>query len=350
MSNRSLIDQFKRWQHTDNALVLATVVNTEGSTYSKSGRQILIRANGECAGLISGGCLEGDLSEQALQVIGDGATRLINYDMRDSADELWGIGLGCNGMMQILLQKLDSDSNWHPFDSISNAMAANFTTACALVIESDLTDIAAGDCFIYSGNSWSESGPASEWPAPPQSMPAIRTYAAKGGCTVLHWSIRPWPRLLLLGGGPDAAPLVRFARELGWHVAVADHRPHYIKSEALASADETYLIEADRLGDRVDLASFSAVVVMSHHLDTDRIYLGKLASHTHDYVGVLGPTARKQRLLADLDLSDDEFACRLRGPVGLNIAADSPETIALSIVSEIQLQLATQNPGIRTDD
>ena len=137
MSNRSLIRCFTEWQQSDTTLVLATVIHTEGSTYSKAGRHILIRANGEHEGLLSGGCLEGDLAEQARSVFATATPRIITYDMRDAADDLWGIGLGCNGMLQILLQRLSPDNNWQPFTAIAAAMSRGTDSTAALVTECD---------------------------------------------------------------------------------------------------------------------------------------------------------------------------------------------------------------------
>lgn len=131
-------------------------------------------------------------------------------------------------------------------------------------------------------------------------------------------------------------PVAELARALGWQVTLADHRPHYIEQVPQGAADDVRLIEAARLGEQLQLDRYSAVVVMSHHLETDRTYLLALADVTHDYVGILGPAARKQKLLTELQLADSDFGKRLHGPVGLTIGADSPETIALALLGEIQ--------------
>ncbi len=162
----------------------------------------------------------------------------------------------------------------------------------------------------------------------------------EGRCSALLWRLQPWPRLLVLGAGPDALPVIRIAAALGWEVTLADHRPEYFTKRDFRAADTIAVVHPDNLADELSLAEYSAVVVMSHHFETDRTYLQQLAGYEHAYVGVLGPAARKARLLQELQLTETIFGKRLCGPVGLKIGADDPETIALSLLSEIQSVLA----------
>jgi xanthine/CO dehydrogenase XdhC/CoxF family maturation factor len=134
-------------------------------------------------------------------------------------------------------------------------------------------------------------------------------------------------------------PLVAMAAELGWFVTVADHRPAYLERGGFARAEHALLVEPGALSRALTLADFDAIVVMSHHLATDRRYLAELAAVDTRYLGVLGPRARRTRLLADLAAEAPALRSRLRGPVGLDIGADSPESIALSIVADLQATL-----------
>jgi xanthine dehydrogenase accessory factor len=312
MSNRALLKQFRDWQQAGAPLVLATVIRTEGSTYSKAGRQIIINASGDYAGLVSGGCLEGDLIEQTKTVLASGEATIVCYDMRDEADDLWGMGLGCNGMLEILLQVLSADNEWQPFNEIAARMAQPVVTDCAIVV--------AGDSQLPLGTLLGD-GPKPD------------------GVQAISWQIQPWPRLLLLGAGPDAAPVVNIGHELGWEITVADHRPQYFAANRFAMADMTQVVDPASLNEQLPLRDYDAVVVMSHHIESDQLYLQQLAACRHRYIGLLGPAARKQKLLNNLGLSDSKFAAALHGPVGLNIGSDSPATIALAIVSEIQAAL-----------
>jgi xanthine/CO dehydrogenase XdhC/CoxF family maturation factor len=345
MSNRALLEQFRLWRQAGETFALGTVVRTEGSTYSKAGRQILIRANGEHAGLVSGGCLEGDLAEHARTVIAAGEATLVDYDMRDEADDLWGIGLGCNGLMQILLQPLSAANDWQPFAAIAAAMEQPEAALCALVTTQGNTDARLGSCFIAdrSGNwdgNWNGNAGAPAWLEKPHDLSSIAAIAKTHDArSVLYWRIMPWARLLLLGAGPDALPVAALAAAMGWEITVADHRTRYLESGNFSIADHIIAVEPATLQQQLRLADYDAVVVMSHHIDTDRHYLEQLAGAKNQYVGLLGPVARKNKLLTDLQLQDSKFATRLHGPVGLDIGSDSPETIALAIVSEIQAEL-----------
>ncbi len=315
MSNRFLVEQFADWQRNGERLVLVTVMETAGSTYSKAGRQLLINEHNRYAGLVGGGCLEGDLVLRARDVLEADSPALISYDMRDDADDLWGMGAGCRGLMRLLLQPLHADNNWEPFASIAVVMSGK--TARHAMLSTD------GD-FSLSQDA---------------CPPAPALVAGVDGTATLHWTIRPWPRLLILGAGPDANPLITMAHALGWQCTVADHRPERVNAAAMTVADQCLLVLPDSLDEQLRLDAFDAVVVMSHHLETDRQYLRALSQYRHDYAGVLGPAARRNELLAQLELLGTEFAERLRGPVGLDIHADSPPTIALAVLAEIQTTL-----------
>jgi xanthine dehydrogenase accessory factor len=316
MSTRRLIEQFDAWQQESDALVLITVVATEGSTYSKTGRQLLMRADGSHAGLISGGCLEGDLANHAAEVIKDGAAKLITYDMRDDADDLWGIGLGCNGLMRLLVQRINKASGWQPFNNIKTALGDQTPHEITLVTASPAGQLPVGACLI-------------------DGTP-VDSAALTGQETLCKWLTTPWVRLLILGATPDAEPVASLARTTGWEVTVADHREHYLSKNNFSSADKLILTEPDRLNEQLDLSAFDAIVVMSHHLETDRKYLQHLGDATAAYIGLLGPAKRKQKLLEDLPGASKILGERLHGPVGLDIGSDSPETIALALIAEIQ--------------
>ncbi len=290
MSTKALLRQFDAWRAEGRTLVLATVVDTAGSTYTKAGHRILIADSGNCQGLVSGGCLEGDLAVHAQDVIASGEARIVTYDLRGGNDELFGLGIGCDGLLRILLQRLSPGGNYEPFAAIARVLT--------------------GD----RAEPWEIQLP--------------------GGAT-LRTILRPLPRLLVLGAGPDAEPVVTLADLLGWRITVVDHRPAYLQRPAFAAVDARVCAAADTLATQVTLAHFAAAVVMSHHLATDRSYLAALAPSAIPYIGVLGPPGRRDRLLRELGHAATALGHRLHGPAGLDIGADSPESIALSILGEI---------------
>lgn len=259
---------FEQRSARKESLVLVTVVETRGSTYSKTGDQMLIDATGVACGMLSGGCLESDLAVRAQVVLESGEDQSVTYELAAGDDDVWGLGIGCDGSMTIGLQRIHADSDYAPF----------------------------------------------ELPAP--------------------------VRLLVLGAGLDAVPLTRLADEIGWSCTVIDHRPTYIDHIGFPAECEKHCIEPGKLATTVDLNGYDCAVVMSHHLASDREYLRQLADSSVSYLGLLGPPARKERLLTELGEKGRQLHGRLHGPAGLNLGGRGPEPIALAMVAQIQQVLA----------
>jgi xanthine/CO dehydrogenase XdhC/CoxF family maturation factor len=152
--------------------------------------------------------------------------------------------------------------------------------------------------------------------------------------------LAPPPHLLICGAGPDAQPVVSIAHSLGWRVTVVDHRPAYAVANRFPGA-EVRLADARLLRSIVNVEGCHAAVVMSHHLLSDTTYLQELAeAGAPAYVGLLGPAARRNRLAKELGLTADKLQSRIRGPVGIDLGAVTPEGIALAIISQIHAWLA----------
>lgn len=343
MSLRRTVQRFEQWRQQGEVLVLATVYETMGSTYSKAGHRSLIAANGDYQGLVSGGCLEGDLGERANRILETRKPAAITYDLRDEADDLWGLGVGCNGLIRVFLQPLEPEQDYAPFAAIAQRLMGAEPAAAATVIEAEGSGLPLGGTLIRTSGS-SEAidlDAAQVGQLEAGCDEALRSRQSRyvvddSGAGILYSALVPVPRLLVLGAGPDAVPLVRMAAELGWLVTVADHRQAYIDKGGFEAAERVRTIDPPALAREIELETFDAVIVMSHHLTTDRTYLGQLATVATDYVGVLGPPARKARLLDELGAVGEALRPRLKGPVGLDIGADSPESIALSILAELQ--------------
>src|SRR5690606_7723449 len=140
MSVRRILESFDAWRREGVPIVLATVYETLGSTYTKAGHRILIASNGDYQGLVSGGCLEGDLAERARVVAETGAPLAVTYDLRDDADDVWGLGVGCNGLIRVFLQRLTPESGYEPFASIAAVHRGTAGGAVATVIASARAD------------------------------------------------------------------------------------------------------------------------------------------------------------------------------------------------------------------
>jgi xanthine/CO dehydrogenase XdhC/CoxF family maturation factor len=345
-----LLPLLHRERAAGNAVAVGVLVHTAGSTYRKPGALMLIAANGDYAGLLSGGCLEGDLREHALSVIETGEPRIVSYDLFGPDDLLWGLGIGCEGAMRILLLRAGPDRDWQPLLHLERALASHTPTAIGIVVESTWPELPVGAVTLPRDASPSPlpdslSLPAREVLAGPTVQSALVEAAHSGRPGWAEGQSPFWkvfalplslpPKLLILGAGPDAAPIVDFAARVNWKVTLVDHRPVYADPAHFPSAERVILARPEELGNTVELKHFSAAVVMSHHLPSDLSYLRTLAAATIPYVGLLGPAPRREKLLNDLGEDARQLRARLHGPVGLALGGRSPESVALAIVAEI---------------
>jgi xanthine/CO dehydrogenase XdhC/CoxF family maturation factor len=338
-----LLRSFEELRSQGDAFVLATVVGTEGSTYSKAGTQMLIPAASQLRGLLSGGCLEVDLQERARQVLATGGAQLASYDMRGEDDLLFGIGSGCEGAMQVLLQRVGPAENWQPLACIANGVRERRPESVALLVDG-----------MDAGRGWWNGGGNAAWPEPRAVRDA--RVAARGPQTVeyraggepvrvLVLPVRLPPLLLLCGAGADAVPLAGHAVALGFEVVVCDHRPALAIQARFPHCSVRRCVPGELAG-VVDLPQVDAAVVMSHHLPADLDYLRALAGcGSIGYIGLLGPAARRERLLADLGAQAATLGPRLRAPIGLDIGARTPEAIALAAAGELHAWLAGRGGG-----
>jgi xanthine/CO dehydrogenase XdhC/CoxF family maturation factor len=340
------------------ALVLATVVATEGSTYRKPGAMLLSNPAGEFAGLISGGCLESDLVARAREVLETGEPARLSYDLKDDDELVLGLGLGCGGAVHLLLQRLVPANDFAPLGPLFDRLDAGRRCQLGLVIEgARLGESALVD---EHGGAWGPEPLVRALAAAPPPRPGrsgrarsvtLETAAATGASSsrelsasterMLCVDVQPTPRVLVCGAGLDALPLVAQVLALGWRCTVTDHRPASLAEERLPAGAETVCVRPDRLGENVELTAFDAVVVMTHHVDHDASYLAQLAEHPLSYLGVLGPRARRNQLLQAIGRPE----LTVRGPVGLDLGAELPESIALAIMAEIHAVLAGRQAG-----
>ncbi|HUP61509.1 MAG TPA: NTP transferase domain-containing protein [Thermoanaerobaculia bacterium] len=277
---------------------LATVVETNGSTYRRAGARLLIRRDRKTWGAISGGCLESDIVERALDVIVRGVATLARYRPADD-DLIVGLGSGCNGEVVVFIEPLPRSLH-------------------------DQLSVATSDEAVITNYRSSERLGTS----------IGRPSDAPDGAFVQQ--IVPRLTLFLFGASPAAEPLLRFAKQLGWCVRIADHRPVVASDERFASADAIEIAPTEELPSRFAYPSPSAAVVMTHHYLRDLQLIRQLAPMRLDYLGLVGSRERARRLVAEADVVGIDA---LRAPAGLDLGADAPSEIALSIIAEIQTVL-----------
>lgn len=359
-----LLPLFDRERSAGNAVALGVLVHASGSTYRKPGALMLIASNGDYSGLLSGGCLEGDLRQHALSVIETGEPRIVSYDLFGRDDLVWGLGLGCEGAMRILLLRVGPDRNWQPLTHLSRALRSHTPTAAGIVLESAWSELPIGTVTLAEGASADSlpatlSAQARAALTGPAVHDALRETAASGRVGWIEGGSPAWkilalplslpPKLLILGAGPDAAPIVDFAAKVNWKVTVVDHRAAYADASHFPSAERVVLALPEELTSVITLTHFSAAVVMSHHLLSDLNYLRVLSESTIPYVGLLGPAPRRERLLTELGPQTQQLRPRLHAPVGLALGGRSPESIALAIVAEIHAFLYGANAKSLSD-
>ena len=336
MTIHRLLPLFERARAAGEPLVLATVVRTAGSTYAKPGAQMLIARDGEYAGLLSGGCLEGDLREHARVVAASGEARIVSYDMRSKDDQLFGLGAGCEGAMDILLTRHGAENGWQALRLMEDGFHAGRETRIGFVTVPGDSMLALGSWMPANG----DTAPCALHEAVARAHGNSLASVAPLGAEVFVAAIAAPLRILLLGGGPDARPVAELAAFLGWRVTVVDHRAGYLDPKRFPGAAMLVETAAAGVAEAVDLEDYSAAIVMSHHLDSDLQYLRALASSPVRYVGLLGPAARREKLLGDLGEPAPSLRNRLRAPVGLDIGGRTPESIALAIIGEVHAAIA----------
>jgi xanthine/CO dehydrogenase XdhC/CoxF family maturation factor len=247
----------------------------------------------------------------------------------------------------VLLQPLLPAHDFQPFSAVVDAINANAAADLAIVVESESDTIVTGASLLLTNGaqqffamSAAVAGAIEKSIGNNTTIGTRHVDTPEGACSVLHTTIAPPPALLVLGAGLDAEPVVRIAAELGWRCTVYDHRPAYMESRSLPRSTRTLCHPVDELSQHVQLDTFDMAVVMSHHLASDRSYLGQLAATEMAYIGLLGPTGRRKRLMGDLGDAADALRGRLRGPAGIDLGGRGPGPIALSIVSEMQQHLS----------
>ena len=348
------------------ACALATLVHVAGSSYRGVGARALALPDGDTIGLISGGCLEGDLLERAGEVLADGRARTVRYDSTAPEDALLGLGLGCNGVVDVLLERVqatDAAPAGRYLPLLEQARRAGRRSALATVYRSpEAGEVGARLALVDEPAS--AGAPAS---APPELRPHhfghlraalsealtrdlaalldggrshSATYRVEGApVKVLLELVEPPLALTVCGAGPDAEPLVTLAANLGWTPVVFDHRAAFARPERFPGASRVVTGAREELAATVPPRAGEVAVLMTHSYPTDLAYLEQLAPRDLRYIGVLGPRRRLERLLEELAERAPATGA-LYGPAGLDIGADTPAEIALSIVAEIRAVLA----------
>lgn len=305
---RQILLRARELRQRGERAVLATIVAVEGSAYRREGARMLIESGGALTGVLSGGCLERDLAGRAAEVLSSGAAALATYDLRSPDEALWGLGLGCGGKITLLLEALpdqpDEPSPLDPLEAVARDRAP------------------------------------------------LEVVTRLGEEVLWRQTVVPPIRLVLAGAGRDAVPLVRIADELGWETIVLDGRPTAAGAARFTGLARFAGVAPRELAGAVTVDPWTAAVVMTHNYLDDLAWLAALLPTPAAYVGLLGPAARRDRLVADLAIQgltlDAAMMNRLHGPAGLDLGGRAPEQVALAIAAEIQAIMTGASAGARS--
>lgn len=327
-------------------LALATLVNVEGSSYRQPGARLLVDAEQRVlAGAISGGCLEGDVAARAADVCRNNAPVLLRYDLREDLEAIWGFGSGCDGIAHVLLEPL-ADDVW--LQAAHDAMMRR--TRPVLVTVFGSTDPVAK----LGTHELVEHAAISVQPLHIKS-PLFTGHPyvgveVRGGYTrnVLSEPLNAPVALHLIGAGRSAEAFATIAAAMGWRVTVIDHRPALLEDLKLPDSVRRVLRRPEQGLNDLPLDGRSAVALLTHIFETDVAWLQNILPSPLAYVGVLGSRTRAAKLLEQLVQTgmsiSSEMQRRLFAPIGLDLGGETPESIALAGVAEIEAVLH-ERPG-----
>lgn len=363
---KEIIKAFDQAQSQGKQTALATVVQVEGSSYRSPGARMLITEDGALTGAISGGCLEGDALKKAQLAMFQQRAMLVTYDTTDDDDAKFGIGLGCNGIIHILIEPIDPKEENHPLALLKTCLEDRKDRV--LVTLYDLKNKRGpqpGSRLLFHEENVRGTLPEMQELVPHllkdvQSVFAsgkslINTFVTATEATITAFIelIQAPVSLVIVGAGNDAIPLGQLAHILGWEVTVVDGRSNYATIERFPSAKKLIISKADLLLDSLTLDKRSVVVLMTHNYNYDLTVLRQLLPLRVPYLGVLGPKKKMMKMLDTLEkdgveiLEEDQNS--IFGPIGLDIGAEAPEEIALSVLAEIKAILERKKGGFLKD-
>ena len=355
---RDIISAFDEAQKQGKKTALATVVHVDGSSYRRPGARMLITEDGQITGSISGGCLEGDALRKALLVMMQQKSSLVTYDTNDEDDAKLGLGLGCNGIIQVLIEPIDITKPNNPIQflktissnkrqqnilitlfSLQNKRKAQYGT-CLLVAEDGSI---SGDISVLKNNLLQDAREALL-----NNHSFFKNYATENNdLTAFIELVNPPVSIVVIGAGNDVVPLVKMADILGWETTVVDGRPDQAKKDRFVSGCQVIVSKPENVLKQLNIDDQTVFLLMTHNYNYDLAMLRVLLTKKVRYIGSLGPRKKLDRMLDELSeegitVTDKQRAV-IYGPVGLDIGADTPEEIALSVLAEIKAVLSSRD-------
>jgi xanthine/CO dehydrogenase XdhC/CoxF family maturation factor len=315
---------------------------------------MLIEDDGQLTGAISGGCLEGDALRKALLVMSEKRSKLVTYDTMDDDDAKFGVGLGCNGIIQVLIEPIDPANPNNPIQYLK-AVNAKRQKAVLITLFSlqDKKDPQYGTClFLEENGNLIDHTPvlkdvlvADAQEALLNQTSSFKNYISNDhNLTSFIEVIKPPVSVIIIGAGNDVIPVVDMAEILGWETTVVDGRVNYAKKERFISACQVLVSKPEQVLEQIEIDEHTVFLLMTHNYNYDMAMLKQLLQKNISYIGMLGPKKKRERMLNELKDEGQVFTEQqlsvLHSPVGLDIGAETSEEIAVSILAEIKALFA----------
>ena len=351
---REIIKAFDLAQKEGKQTALATVVQVEGSSYRSPGARMLITEDGALTGAISGGCLEGDALRKAQLVMFQQQSMLVTYDTTDDDDAKFGVGLGCNGIIHILIEPIRPEQENHPIALLKRCLADRRDQVLVTVFDlKNKRSAQVGTCLL-----WNKQVVSGSWEGlqgiKTSLMEDVKDAFASGSSIINRYNIvsplhafieviKPPIELVIIGAGNDAIPLAELANILGWGITLVDGRADYANVQRFPKAQQIILAKADQVVSHISWDARTVVVLMTHNYNYDLTVLKHLLPLKVSYLGVLGPKKKMMKMIDALEKESikptEQDLRKIFGPIGLDIGAEAPEEIALSVIAEIKAVL-----------
>ena len=352
---KAIVNEYLKIDFTQRKAALATIVKVKGSSYRGPGARMLITDDGKWVGSISGGCLEGDALRKARHVMAEKKPMTVTYDTREESNQHLGIGLGCNGVIDVLIEPIDHTDPFNPVLIFKDYVKTAEPLALATIFNGKYT----GQKLLISKNRIIKNSLDAEISitiqenlqsvfATQKSYPTEYDFETYEG-EVFFELIQPTITVIIFGGGFDARPVSQLAKTLGWEVQVTDECVAHIAPIFFPQADKLSLCSREFIDRDFQITDHTACVLMSHNYDYDRDVLKKLLNTSAPYIGILGPKKRFDKMQAEfskegIELKSMDFD-RIHSPIGLDIGADAADEIAVSIIAEIQAKFSNREGG-----
>ena len=345
---KTIIENLKKASAEGVKTALASVVNVYGSSYRRTGARMLIREDGFWFGSVSGGCLEGDVITKAKTVIKSGETLLYTYDTRQNAKNAFGMGYGCNGLLEILIEPISYDEKNASFSILNTILSVQHQQGLSTVFYSDDDQIATiGQRQHTSGKGNIKNSELSKLieedlkSAITARESTNSKYKIDGKkIKVLHEVFQPNLNILIYGAVFHVVPFLRIANELGYNVHVTDSFEPIQPIWNFPNADEISLLDEKEVSKLIESTPNLAVVFLTHNFFYIKEELPKVLKSRAPYIGILGSRKKTQKILREAEVNEAHFSsaalAKIHYPIGLDIGANTPEEIALSIIAEIR--------------